>query len=269
MQTISTLIVQTLFDLLSMVAIPMIAVFGLTFINRNTKKILATNYGLSSQVYFGGLGIIIHELSHLIFALVFRHHIDQAKLLVMPWNISKDSQPALGYVKHSWDDNNLYQSIGNLFIGTGPIWGCTAALILLTRVFATEFARSITQVANRLVSDSPFSLQQFFQALRLLDFGPLNLTSLLLLFIWCALSINIAVGGFDLSSADFHGTIHAFLVTYLILAIILFTLMVLGLSSLVHQWISRGLAWFFLIMMMSFCWSLLANLGFRLWSRRK
>ena len=45
---------------------------------------LVNTFGFNSQIYVGGLGVIIHELSHLLLALIFLHHIDSVCLLRIP-----------------------------------------------------------------------------------------------------------------------------------------------------------------------------------------
>jgi hypothetical protein len=65
---------------------------------------------------FGWLGISIHELGHAFFALLFGHTITEMKLFT-----PSASDGTLGYVKHSYNKNSVYQTIGNFFIGLGPI----------------------------------------------------------------------------------------------------------------------------------------------------
>ena len=38
----------------------------------------------------------------------------------------------LGYVEHAYNRRSLYQSVGNFFIGTGPIWFGSALVYLLS-----------------------------------------------------------------------------------------------------------------------------------------
>lgn len=74
-------------------------------------------FGIGGQIGFGFLGIMIHEASHLLMALVFGHHVDQFRLVRIP---TADND-TLGYVHHTWNNRNLYQNMGNLFIGVAPI----------------------------------------------------------------------------------------------------------------------------------------------------
>ena len=74
---------------------------------------------LGFRVYygiFGWLGTIIHESGHALFCIIFGHQITEIK-----WFDFNSGDGNLGYVKHSYDPDNLYQRIGNFFIGIGPI----------------------------------------------------------------------------------------------------------------------------------------------------
>lgn len=261
MSSISSSLLKVFYYLLLILIIPVLTVFSLTFINRNTKALLCSLFGNKAQVYFGGLGVIVHETSHLLLAILFGHQIRGFKPLKFP--SADDSDLTLGYVSHSWNDKSLYQSIGNLFIGTAPIWGCTLALIFLTRVFVPKIFNAISYVTRQAF----YGDQTVSQLVHLLvaSFLPssFSFTSLLGVLIWIALSVNITVGGFDLSNADLKGAGHAFVLTYLICAAILFILVYCGFSMLLQFWLIRFCIWFILVMLMSFFWSILANLVLR------
>jgi hypothetical protein len=78
--------------------------------------------------WFCAPGIIVHELGHAFFCVVFGHRIMRMNLF-RPG--SHDG--TLGYVKHAFDPGSLYQRIGNFFIGTGPIWFGTIVIYLMSR----------------------------------------------------------------------------------------------------------------------------------------
>ena len=46
---------------------------------------------------------------------------------------SPEADGTLGYVNHAYNPKNLYQRIGNFFIGTGPIWGGLFMILLISR----------------------------------------------------------------------------------------------------------------------------------------
>lgn len=78
--------------------------------------------GVGPYVWLTAIGVVIHELGHLLFCVIFRHKIVRASLF------RPEADGTLGYVEHAYDRRSLYQSIGNFFIGTGPIWLGAAVL---------------------------------------------------------------------------------------------------------------------------------------------
>lgn len=86
-----------------LIGVPFLFIYLLSAINRNTKQQIANHFGTAGQIGFGFLGVIIHEASHLLMALVFGHHIDQFRLIRIPTS----DNPALGYVHHTWNQRNF------------------------------------------------------------------------------------------------------------------------------------------------------------------
>lgn len=236
--------------LLMLVLVPLIVVLGLTFINRNSKERLASRYGAQAVVWLGGLGVIIHELSHLITALLFGHRINDFRLLIT--NVPDDGG-ALGYVNHSWDKGNYYQFIGNALIGTAPVYGCAAVLILLTRWLVPAIYWWGLQTLGSVL-DYPLAATAPASA-------PLHWGAVI---IWALLSINITIGGFDLSNADLKNALPAAVTLYILVGVILFVLILLGKAALIQHVLIVLLAAFGMVMAVAICWSLLVNLIVRL-----
>jgi len=78
---------------------------------------------------FGWLGTMVHELGHAVFCVIFRHRINKMKLFSL--NPMSDK---LGYVNHSYNPKSLYQSVGNFFIGIGPILFGSVVIYGLSRL---------------------------------------------------------------------------------------------------------------------------------------
>ena len=253
------IIISSLINLLLIMGGPVLVVLLLTFINRNTKQLIANTLGVSFQVYLGGIGVCLHELSHLVMALIFGHRIQSFKLLVMPWNLGKNGANSMGYVNHSWNEKSAYQSLGNLFVGTAPIWGCTAALLGLSWLMIPD----ITSLSSQLTLSPDISVLAASVWNLLRNF---MLTKPLWFSLWLVLSINITVGGFDLSFSDFQGAAKAFVEVYLLLLAVIFIAAFLGYSATVSAWIIKILFWMAVVMTVSFVWSILANLLVRLTS---
>lgn len=100
---------------------------------------IAGNVGYRIIIATSIVGTPIHELSHALACIIFGHKIEDMKLFQSP-----SADGTLGYVTHSFNPNNLYQKIGNFFIGIAPILGGSAVLLLMTYYMvpniATEFS---------------------------------------------------------------------------------------------------------------------------------
>lgn len=247
--SISTDLKTTLTSLIAVLGVPVLMVVALTYINRNSKQRLAQRLGAKSIVYIGGLGVIVHELSHLLVALLFGHHINSFRLLIT--DVSNDGG-ALGYVNHSWNKKNYYQFLGNALIGTAPIFGCTLVLILLTRFMVPGLYQWGLQSLSDLLG------------LTISTNIPVRPGNWLMTIIWAILSINITIGGFDLSNADLKSTLPAFGTLLVIIGLLLFLLVVLGMAATILHYLLILLTWFVLVMTLSLVWSILVNLLVRI-----
>lgn len=109
--------------------------------NFYTQRVL----GVKGVLATAWIGTPIHELGHLLMCCLFRHKVGKFKLVDL-----KAADGVLGYVNHEWDRKSLYQNIGNFFIGMGPIFSGTAALILGMYIFLPD---SSATLANYLSLD--------------------------------------------------------------------------------------------------------------------
>lgn len=89
---------------------------------------------------------MIHELSHALFCVIFGHKINEIKL----FQIDTDSG-VLGYVDHSYNRRNVYQMIGNYFIGIAPIICGTLIIYLATRFLLPNAYSEINEYLGDLV----------------------------------------------------------------------------------------------------------------------
>ncbi|MFC6170927.1 hypothetical protein [Loigolactobacillus jiayinensis] len=211
--------------------LPFLLVLLLTYLNRSSKQMLVNQFGLQAQVYLGGLGIILHETSHLLTALLFHHKIIGFKLVVLPWHLNANSsEQALGYVQHA-STKRLWPTLGNLFIGIAPIFGCTAAMYLSTYLLLPTTYQRLNAFIMAPTGDSlQWLLSSFGQAF----------SSFPLLLIWLLLMINITLGGFDLSSADFKNSASGVLPALLLVLVISCLLTFLGLSRSTTSLVKRA-----------------------------
>lgn len=129
MQPILDYFIQTALLTLQQFAIVLGPVLMLAFIldrlSRFVRGRAAAIFGLNAYAYLTAPGVMVHELGHAFFCVLFLHRITRMRLF------SPASDGSLGSVSHSWNPRSPYQTIGNFFIGTGPIWFGTTIVCLL------------------------------------------------------------------------------------------------------------------------------------------
>lgn len=192
----------------SMIVGPFFFVYLLATINRDTKAMIASRFGTGGQLIFGFLGIILHEASHLLVAIIFGHHILSVRLIRRP----TIDNPSLGYVNHTWRADSLYQKIGNLFIGIAPIFGCCTIILLLAKWLLPDIYSQLIVLTQR-------PLSQLYLTWPTFEWGNLLIFGLL--------TINICIGGFDLSTADYQNATQGLVATILLLIVL--TILISGL----------------------------------------
>jgi len=69
------------------------------------------------MLLFGWLGASIHELSHALVALIFKHRVTGVRLFTLSPEAGK-----AGSVRHTYDRHSVYQRAGNFFIGVAPVF---------------------------------------------------------------------------------------------------------------------------------------------------
>lgn len=126
----------------------MIGFFGMIFSyieKKNTYYIYKT-FGFNGILFTGLVGTIVHEFSHILFCLIFRHQITDFSL-IRPFKSRYDG--VMGYVNHKCDTNSKYQMIGNFFIGIAPVIIGISALIIFMSVLLPDKYDNILKVFNQ------------------------------------------------------------------------------------------------------------------------
>ncbi|WP_410510232.1 hypothetical protein RSJ42_08975 [Methanosarcina hadiensis] len=159
--------------------------------------------GMKGIMLTAWIGTPVHESGHLLMCYLFKHRVSEFKLFSL-----KPRDGVLGYVNHSWNSKSLYQNIGNFFIGMGPIFSGTAALILGMYLFLPD---SFATFANYLALDPQQPDSQTLSGILVLTvqlfksiFSAENLVSLNF-WIYFTLAIGIS-SHIALSKEDLKGT---------------------------------------------------------------
>ncbi|MBI2281591.1 MAG: hypothetical protein HYU68_13015 [Bacteroidetes bacterium] len=232
-------------------------------ISQQIEKRTVGIIGMHGYLYlFGWIGTAVHELGHLIFALLFGHHVSNVKLFSF-----NASNPEMGYVKHTFNKKNIYQNLGNFFIGIGPILlGGSALFIFGYFIFDIKF-NTLTDSNLKIINSSVTQgvRDVFFS---LYDALMYTLKSILqnneivwwkyLLFFYLLFAIGSSI---SLSKSDIKGSFSGLLLfVALILLFNLTTLWMGDFATTIFTTISNVVSGFYLILMVS----IVFNLGFLL-----
>jgi hypothetical protein len=190
----------------------------------------------------GWIGIPIHEIGHAIFCIIFRHRIDKIKLYT-----PNNEDRTLGYVNHSYDKNSTYQSIGNFFIGIGPIiFG--SIILYLSFYFLVPNLRDVFQNidihSQKLIDSVNGNYSNLFETVWLATISTVKSLFRIDNFssykFWIFLYLSICISShMQLSPPDIKGAtsgLVSILILFLIINTIILALETTGASSHFGSW---------------------------------
>lgn len=117
-----------------------------SFLGKKNTTYIYRCFGMNGLVFTGLIGTVVHEFSHMLFCLIFRHQIVEFSLF-RPYKSRYDG--VMGYVNHRCDRSSPYQMVGNFFIGIAPIIVGTGCMILLMRILLPNEFMDSYQTFNR------------------------------------------------------------------------------------------------------------------------
>lgn len=120
-----TVAISTLQQLFFTIGFVVVFGFIVGLMNKAFHRLAGDKFGRIFSIVTGFIGTPIHEMGHALFCLVFRHKILKIRLYQ-----PNSDDGTLGYVNHSYNKRNIYQQIGNFFIGFGPILFGSAVLLI-------------------------------------------------------------------------------------------------------------------------------------------
>lgn len=182
-------------------------IFGLLFklLSSEIQKLEINLFGLFSYIIIYPF-VVIHELAHLIMALIFTNRITEVKLL----NFSNDG--TLGYVSFAkvnsnFKIRNLYQNIGDFYVGLAPIIIGSGLFLITSKFINNDLFKSIIKLSEK--NETIFDLLASFRNLNNLQYL-FNFN--LILFILIIFSISSL---FLLSKSDWEGCLQG--IPYLVI----------------------------------------------------
>ncbi len=219
MSYILQILVRAMVETVYLVGI--IILIGLIFgiLRDNSIKNFQRSFGFKAIMLTGIIGVPIHELSHGILAVIFGHKITKVKLFQKP-----DSTGTMGYVRHSYNPTNLYQQVGNFFIGVAPIFGGGISIIVLMYfmlpnafkeyIIILKNSFNIATINSNILKEIIYSYFQLFT--KIFSFSSFK-EPLFYVFIIFAICIASHI---SLSMADIKGAARGLIVIYFILLFI-------------------------------------------------
>ncbi len=116
----------TFIQILLLLGPGLVLAYAMHLLSGVIRNYAARIFGHRAYIGLTAPGIMVHELGHAFFCFVFGHRINGIQL----FKPGRDGP--LGYVNHSYNPKSHYQTIGNFFIGTGPIWFGAAAIYIMS-----------------------------------------------------------------------------------------------------------------------------------------
>ena len=260
MDRIAEQILTHLFTSLKLTATQMFILIGPGLILAYILNLVAKNVQrgavgiLGSRVYlgtFGWLGTAVHELGHAALCVVFLHKITDIQL----FNPDPDTG-TLGYVSHSYNPKSFYQTVGNFFIGIGPILLGTvviyfSARFLISETFFLPFKnlainsesfQSIDAVENLLIN--------IYDSFKLLSLNLFTIQNLKRWQFYVFVYVLFCVGGsITLSPPDIKGSAMGFGVFFFVLFFVnIVALFFGGLTMRYFAWVTQYYSVFYAVM---------------------
>lgn len=115
----------------------------LYLLTKYINKAIINLIGQRSFFSLASIGVVIHESSHFIMCYLFNHRVTEVKF----FDFDKYSG-TLGYVRHNYRVDSIFQMSGNFFIGVAPILGGGLTLYLINLFLPSDLliikAQSLT-----------------------------------------------------------------------------------------------------------------------------
>ena len=219
MNDLINLIIKSALDTTYMTGMIILVGLILGFLRERAIGNFQKSFGWRAVAITAIIGVPIHEISHAILCILFRHKITKLVLLQ-----KRDVNGVLGYVSHSYNPSSLYQQTGNFFIGIAPIFGgISAIIVLMFTIIPKTFNEFITINMNNLhiteinVASINGILTSYIDLIKII-FSIKNLANpYFILFLFLAICISSHI---SLSSADIKGASKGLLVIFVIILVV-------------------------------------------------
>lgn len=124
-----------------LILLPIIG-FGIAYYTFNyiSEKLIICNLGWKAHAVISFFGVPIHEISHLLMSLIFRHKIINFSIY-RPFKGQTDG--IYGYVHYGYKTKSIYQNIGVFFASIAPMLGGTGVILILMKLLLPKTFSSL------------------------------------------------------------------------------------------------------------------------------
>ena len=220
-QGASLVTVLSWLSVLLAVCLPFIVFAALVhLLERIGQRLLAQRFGWKSVMWTGWLGTPVHELSHVVMCLLFRHRIDEVALFEPDRKSGR-----LGYVRHSYRSKSWFEELGNPFIAVAPLIGGSIVLLFLVWLF---YGNDIAPVAIESDSLGPVMESNLFSSVGDVLGNVFRPEHIITLKFWMFVYLVLCVGSHMAPSrSDYQGAGKGVAIIVLAVAVVVSALSVL------------------------------------------
>lgn len=240
MESILNFIVSTAFLLAYSLLFVFLGGAIIEFMESKSNCYLQRTFGYGGIVVTG-FGTVVHELSHLVFAIIGRMRIEEVKLF-RPIKGKKDG--VLGYVNYRYNEKNYYHKIFLILVGIAPIIGGTITILLSLKLLLPNVYTSLFEsITNINMSLNLFSIDlykelflviiSFMQKLFVMD-------NFIKISFWIFMFIVLSIAShMSLSGADIKGAIKGIPALFILLILVNLIMSVCGVGmDVIHKYIT-------------------------------
>jgi tryptophan-rich sensory protein len=199
-------------------------------LERYSNAYFVKAFGPKGVLLTAWIGVPIHEIGHLIQCFIWGHRVIRVKLLQF-----HHGDGVLGFVQHQYNPNNIYQQIGNFFIGLGPIFSGIGSLMFGMYLLIPESYESFIAYTHQHVTFEKLGigvLKTTGRAVLELSKSLFTLHNLINPLFWIFLLIAICISSHtSLSKKDIQGSAKGLLTLFGLLVFINIAGGILGFNS--------------------------------------
>lgn len=208
---ISLILLLKNFFLINLLLLFPLLIFGIifSFVKKQNNRYLRESIGHFGTLFFGIIGVPVHELSHLLMCLIFKHTVTEVRLF-RPLKSRQDT--ILGYVKHKYNKNSIYQVTGCFFIGIAPmVFGAFLIVFIMNLIYPSLLS---TMVSFPGIDDLQMNkmLNVFLYNGRVIVMTIFSHSSLMNISCWIGIYFIVSIAlHMTISKADFVNAMNGFL----------------------------------------------------------